>query len=63
MLYGQVGRQFFADCPPKKVSKLKFCVVGEAGVGIEMVSAADKWIIEAGGASVSCFGGQGMGVK
>ncbi len=42
---------------------MKFCVVGEAGVGIERVSAAKRRIIEVGGAGVSWVGGQGLGGK
>ncbi len=53
----------FTGRPPKNVIQLKLCVVGEAGVGIEGVSAAKRWIIEVGGASLSFFGGQGLGGK
>ncbi len=53
----------FTSRPPKNVDQLKLYAVGEAGVGIERVLAAKKWVIEAGGASISFFGGQGLGVK
>ncbi len=39
-------------CPPKKVIQLKFCVVGEASVGIEGVAASKRWVIEIGGAGI-----------
>ncbi len=37
---------------PKKVIQLKFCVVGEAGVGIERVSASKRWVIAADGVGI-----------
>ncbi len=43
----------FTGRPPKNVDQLKLYAVGEAGVGIERVLAAKKWVIEADGANVS----------
>ncbi len=42
---------------------MKFVIVGEAGVGVERVSAANRKIIEVGGAGESWVGGQGSGSK